>query len=253
MCLIAFNWQNHPDYKMVLIANRDEYFERPSASLHLWEEGFYAGKDLKGGGTWMGMHPNGRFAALTNYRDISNEKERTSSRGELVVDFLKGEMTPFDYLECLQQRKNEYNGFSLLVSDGTKMFFLSNYQEEVQEVDYGFHGLSNALLNTPWPKVQRAKSDLSNYLHETHIPETETMVGLLQSVKTAPTDKLPNTGLNPLIEKSVSAQFITLDDYYGTVNTTAVLWKHNGEVQIREVRFISDQEVNTVQFLVKTS
>ncbi|HSI75168.1 MAG TPA: NRDE family protein, partial [Lunatimonas sp.] len=175
MCLIAFNWQNHPVYKMVLVANRDEYFERPSASLHLWEEGFYAGRDLKGGGSWMGMHPNGRFAALTNYRDISNEKELNSSRGELVVDFLKGEMTPLDYLGFLQQRKMQYNGFSLLVSDGSKMYFLSNYQEEVQEVVSGFHGLSNALLDTPWPKVERAKSDLSNYLHETHIPEIESL------------------------------------------------------------------------------
>lgn len=251
MCLIAFNWQNHPVYKMVLVANRDEYYRRPSSPLHLWEEGFYAGKDLKGGGTWMGMHPNGRFAALTNYRDMSNEKERTSSRGELVVDFLKGEMSPVDYLGDLLHRKEQYNGFSLLVSDGAKMHFLSNYQEEIQEVDPGFYGFSNALLNTPWPKVQEAKSNLTNYLDDTQILEIESLVGLLQSTMTAPVEMLPNTGLNPTMEKSMSAQFIVLADY-GTVNTTAVLWKHNGEVQISEVRFIPNSEETSAQFLVKS-
>lgn len=251
MCLIAFNWNNHPEYKLVLIANRDEFYQRPSSPLHLWEEGFYAGKDLKGGGTWMGIHPNGRFAALTNYRDLSNEKERLSSRGELVVDFLKGEMSPLDYLGNLRQKKNQYNGFNLLVSDGAKIHFLSNYQEEIQEVDPGFHGLSNALLDTPWPKVQAAKSNLTNYLDDNQILGVESLVGLLQSTMTAPMEMLPNTGLNPTMEKSMSAQFIVLADY-GTVNTTAVLWKHNGEVLISEVRFIPNSEETSAQFLVKS-
>lgn len=251
MCLIAFNWNNHPEYKLVLIANRDEFYQRPSSPLHLWEEGFYAGKDLKGGGTWMGIHPSGRFAALTNYRDLSNEKERTCSRGELVVDFLKGEMAPLDYLGNLRQKKNQYNGFNLLVSDGAKMYFLSNNQEEIQEVDPGFHGLSNALLDTPWPKVQEAKSNLTNYLYDNQVLDVESLVCLLQSTMTAPVEMLPNTGLSPTMEKSVSAQFIVLADY-GTINTTAVLWKHNGEVLIREVRFIPNSEETSAQFLVKS-
>ncbi len=253
MCLIAFNWQNHPVYKLVLVANRDEYYQRPSSPLHLWEEGFYAGRDLKGGGTWMGMHPNGRFAALTNYRDMSNEKERVLSRGELVVDFLKGDMIPADYLANLQQRKNEFNGFSLLVSDGNDMHYLSNYQEDIQEVIPGSHGLSNALLNTPWPKVQRAKSELSDYLRQTQMPEIGSLVGLLQSTTAAPMDLLPVTGLSPVLRTSVSAQFVAVDDYYGTVNTMAVLWGHNGEVLIREVRFMSDKGETSIQFLVKSS
>lgn len=251
MCLIAFNWLNHPVYKMILVANRDEYYQRPSSPLHLWEEGLYAGRDLKGGGTWMGMHYSGRFAALTNYRDISKEKERPSSRGELVVDFLTGEMSPLEYLAGLQQRKNEYNGFSLLVSDGIKMCYLSNYQEDIQEVGQGTHGLSNALLDTPWPKVESAKNDLSTYLNDTQTPEIGSLVRLLQSGMTSPIEMLPGTGLIPVLEKSVSAQFITVGDYYGTVNTTAVLWKHTGEVQIKEVRFLPDKGETSVQFLVK--
>lgn len=201
----------------------------------------------------MGMHPNGRFAALTNYRDMSNEKERALSRGELVVDFLKGDMIPADYLANLQQRKNEFNGFSLLVSDGNDMHYLSNYQEDIQEVIPGSHGLSNALLNTPWPKVQRAKSELSDYLRQTQMPEIGSLVGLLQSTTAAPTELLPVTGLSPVLETSVSAQFVAVDDYYGTVNTTAVLWGHNGEVLIREVRFMSDKGETSIQFLVKSS
>lgn len=253
MCLIAFNWLDHPVYKMILVANRDEYYQRPSSPMHLWEEGFYAGRDLKGGGTWLGMHPSGRFAALTNYRDIAMEKERPSSRGELPVNFLKGEMSPLEYLEGLQQRKNEYNGFSLLISDGAKMYYLSNYQEDIQEVGQGTHGLSNALLDTPWPKVESAKSDLSAYLNERQEPEIGSLVRLLHSKMTAPVEMLPATGLSEELEKSVSAQFIAVEDYYGTVNTTAVLWKHTGEVQIEEVRFIPDKGTTSVQFLVKSS
>lgn len=252
MCLIAFNWQNHPVYKMVLVANRDEYYMRPSSPVHIWEEGFYAGKDLKGGGTWMGMHPTGRFCALTNYREITNEKERSTSRGELVVNFLKGKMDTLDYLDKIQQCKHNFKGFSLLVSDGEKMYYLSNYQNDIQEVGSGYHGLSNALLDTPWPKVQSAKKGLSTYLQKTSTPDIDTVIDLLYSTTPAPSELLPNTGISAALEKSFSAQFIVGDEYYGTVNTTALFWSWEGEVIIREVRFIPDTVKTTVEFSVKS-
>jgi len=253
MCLIAFNWNNDPVYKMILVANRDEYYNRPSSPLHLWEEGFYAGRDLKGGGTWMGMHPNGRFAALTNYRGKSLDVESPASRGELVVDFLKGNRTALDHLSRLQQRKNHFLGFSLLISDGEKMYYLSNYQENIQEVTPGIHGLSNSLLNTPWPKVQDAKHELSAYLLKTESPDIGSLVGLLQSTTPAPVEMLPDSGLSPTMELALSAQFIAVNDSYGTVNTTAVLWGHNGEVLIREVGLVPDERETTAQFMVEPS
>lgn len=253
MCLVAFNWSSHPDYKLVLVANRDEFYQRPSSPLHLWEEGFYAGRDLRGGGTWMGIHPNGRFAALTNYRDVSNEKEVASSRGELVVDFLKGDMTAVGYLEALQRKKANYSGFSLLISDGNNMYYLSNYQENIQEVVPGYHGLSNALLDTPWYKVETAKNELSSYLQGIQTPEIDGLTDLFKSTTTAQQEMLPATGLSPELEKAVSAQFISVGDHYGTVNTTALLWSKEGEVTMKEVRFIPDKEENAVQFLVKYS
>jgi len=240
MCLIAFNWIDHPVYKMVLVANRDEYFERPSASLHVWEEGFYAGKDLKAGGTWMGIHPNGRFAALTNFRDIPNESASRRSRGELIPAFLSGKDSVPTFITNLQETKNQYNGFNLLLAENGEMWFISNYQRSVQRVTPGLHGLSNALLDTPWPKVEKAKQEVANLILQKEI-RLEEVGSLLQSRELASAERLPTTGLSAHLEEAVSAQFIEVEDYYGTVNTTALLWKHSGEVELLEHRLIPHQ------------
>src|SRR5690554_6136973 len=130
MCLIAFNWADHPDYQLILVGNRDEFFQRPSASLHLWSEGFYAGKDLKAGGTWLGFHPNGRFAALTNYRTVDEPKLNPISRGHLVKDFLESSQEPLEYLYQIKEQMYQYEGFNLLVAEGEQMAYLSNFREE---------------------------------------------------------------------------------------------------------------------------
>ncbi|WP_209330049.1 NRDE family protein [Lunatimonas salinarum] len=247
MCLIAFNWMDHPVYKMVLVANRDEYFKRPTASLRLWDEGFYAGKDLKAGGTWMGIHPNGRFAALTNFRDISNETPDSKSRGELIPKFLSGNNSVLEFIAHLQETKYQYNGFNLLLAEQEEMWFVSNYQEAVQRVNPGLHGLSNALLNTPWPKVDMAKNELGGLIAGQEI-DLEEVGSLLQSRELARDENLPSTGLSPRLEKAVSAQFIEVEDYYGTVNTTALLWKHTGEVEILERRLMPQKERTKITF-----
>ncbi len=252
MCLIAFNWMDHPVYKLVLVANRDEYYERPSESLHHWKEGFYAGKDLKEGGTWMGFHPNGKFAALTNFRDIPNELERPQSRGELVKNFLAGNLGPKEYMESLESVKFEYNGYNLLLAEGNKMYFSSNYMEGIHEVPYGLHGISNALLNVPWPKVSAAKASLSQILDSSEI-QLDELMGQLQCTEVADDFFLPKTGLEYRHEKAVSAQFIAVENYYGTVNTTALLWKHDGKVEMKECRFIPEVDVNCVKFSVQPS
>ncbi|MEX2512511.1 MAG: NRDE family protein [Cyclobacteriaceae bacterium] len=248
MCLIAFNWKNHPEYKLILVANRDEYYERPTASLHQWDEGFYAGKDLKAGGTWMGFHPGGRFAALTNFRDMENDLVQVRSRGDLVKGFLENNLTPFDYLKSIEKIQSEYNGFNLIVADGENMFAFSNYDYGIQKVSPGLHAISNAFLDTPWPKVRTAKSELETMLKDRF--SIDDLLERLQSRQPALEANLPTTGLNPYLEKAVSAQLIQVDDYYGTVNTTALLWKHDGGVLIKEKRIVPEMEINLVELRV---
>src|SRR5690606_1814904 len=137
----------------ILVANRDEFFERESGSLQLWPKGFYAGKDLQRGGTWMGFHPKGKFAALTNYRTGKNSGKPLLTRGNLVRQFLENEEGPFEYLHRIEGEKGQYQGFNLLVADGEEMGYLSNYFPDIVKVSPGVHGISNALLDTPWPKV----------------------------------------------------------------------------------------------------
>lgn len=250
MCLITFSWKRHPDYKLILVANRDEYFQRPTQSLHQWENGIYAGKDLKEGGTWLGFHPSGRFAALTNFRDMSREKPRERSRGELVSGFLNGKLSPLSYLKQVEKAGENYNGFNLLVGEGDALYIYSNYGGGIQLVAPGVHAISNAFLDTPWPKVIRAKEQLKTMLDHKK-PGLDELLGLLQSKMPAPEKDLPETGLSDELEKGVSAQFIRVDDYYGTVNTTAVLWHHDGTAEIKEIRTVPQKEINEFVIQVK--
>ena len=247
MCLIALNWMDHPVYKMVLVANRDEYFDRPSAPFHLWDEGFYAGKDLRAGGTWLGIHPNGRFAALTNFRDVPNETAGRKSRGELIPTFFSGRDSILSFIDQLQETKNQYNGFNLLAAEQGEMWFISNYQRSVQRVTPGLHGLSNALLDTPWPKVEKAKRELGSLISQ-EVVCLEDVGALLQSRELDSAERLPSTGLSAHLEKAVSAQFIEVEDYYGTVNTTALLWKHTGEVEVLENQLIPRVQRTRIAF-----
>ncbi len=236
MCLIAFNWNDHPEYKLILVANRDEFFERTSAVLDYWETGFYAGKDLRAGGTWMGMHPNGRFATLTNYRDQRNIKKDAKTRGNLVKDFLESDLSPIDYLKKIDSEKEQYEGFNLLVGDQEGLYYLSNYKDGIEEIQPGLYGLSNALLDTPWSKLVLAKNKLAEHLDAEQI-EAASLFEVVHSKKMDSDELLPDTGATYHQEKHLSAQFIRIDDYYGTINSTVLLWKHSGEVVMLERTF----------------
>ncbi|WP_373520129.1 NRDE family protein [Aquiflexum sp.] len=236
MCLLAFNWNNHPEYKLILVANRDEFFERPTASLHLWDEGFYAGRDLRAGGTWLGIHPNGRFAALTNYRDMRNLKKDAKSRGDLVKNFLQGDMGPEEYLTEIQNEKDLYEGFNLLVGLGDELFYFSNKMEGIHKLSYGLFGLSNALLDTPWNKLLMAKEKLKKKIEAGSL-DKKALSEVVLSKTIEPDDQLADTGATLEQERAVSAQFINFGNYYGTINTTVLIWKHSGEVEIKEMRY----------------
>jgi len=236
MCLLAFNWNNHPEYKFILVANRDEFFERPTASIQLWEEGFYAGKDLKAGGTWLGLHPNGRFAYLTNYRDLKNVKQNVKSRGDLVKNFLEGNTGPLEYLLAIEKEKDQYEGFNLLVGEGDDLFYLSNKKDGIFRLENGLYGLSNALLETPWAKLVKAKEKLHAKINNNEI-ELNGLREVLLSREIEPDRFLPSTGATLEQERLLSSQFINVGNYYGTINTTVLLWKHSGEVEIKEIRY----------------
>ncbi len=236
MCLLAFNWINHPVYKLILVANRDEFFERPTESIQLWDSGFYGGKDLRAGGTWLGINPNGRFAALTNYRDLNSIRKDAKSRGDLVRNYLESEVDPVSYLRTIEKEKGLYDGFNLLVGTMDSLYYFSNMKEGIEKLKPGLYGLSNALLETPWAKLQLAKENLQENISKDNLLAEKLMKGQ-HSRHTQELDKLPNTGATPEQEILLSAQFINVGDYYGTINTTVVLWKHTGEVEMTERTF----------------
>ena len=240
MCLVAFSWQVHPDYPLLISANRDEFFDRPTAPLHLWESGIYAGKDLRGGGTWMGFHPSGKWSLLTNYRDFHRTHPGEISRGKLVQNYLEGSIGPEAYLESVHQDQHRYDGFNLLVSDGQKLFYLSNYGNGIQEIQPGIHGLSNGLINDPWPKVELAKSQLAELISSE--TTNDTLLSILKSPLTHPAETLPVTGVPEPMEISLSAQLIRMPPSYGTVSATSVLQNKSGWTQVKERSFDWDLE-----------
>src|SRR5258706_6908216 len=156
MCLILFAWQAHPDYPLVVAANRDEWRDRPTAPAAWWDDApdILAGRDLEAGGTWLGVTRAGRFAAITNFRDPSDRKSTAPSRGQLVADFLRGDDAPRDYLAALAAKAARYNGFNLLLADDKSMCYFGSREGEIIDVAPGIHGLSNHLLDEPWPKVK---------------------------------------------------------------------------------------------------
>lgn len=243
MCLVAFSWRVHPHYPLLISANRDEFFDRPTQFLHRWDSGITAGKDLRGGGTWMGFHPNGNWALLTNFRDFHRPRKGEISRGKLVENFLLGSMPPDGYLKVISKEKDRYEGFNLLVSDGKKLFYFSNYGKEVVEIPPGIHGLSNGLFNEPWPKVTLAKKQLA----ELDRANEKSLLDILKSPETYPLELLPKTGASAQMEIELSAQMIRLAPNYGTVSATAVIQNQTGITQITERTYHWNPEIYSDQ------
>ncbi len=236
MCLIVFSYDQHPKYKLILAANRDEFYERPTTAMHYWDEhpDLLAGKDLKAGGTWLGLHKAGRFAALTNYRDLTIKKEDPPSRGHLVKDFLLKEEEPERYLQKLNSDAKRYEGFNLLTMGAEGLYHFSNQTNEIQPVKPGIHGLSNALLNTPWPKVQKAQQRFSETLQDSF--SEEKLFSFLTDTEKAKDEQLPSTGIPFEWEKAISSIFIKTEGY-GTRSSTVLTLTYDGEVNIIERRY----------------
>lgn len=234
MCLIVFSYKHHPDYKLIFAANRDEFYDRPTRPAQFWDTSpsILAGKDCLAGGTWLGINRRGEFGALTNFRDPSIQKENPPSRGGIVINYLKQKTNSKSFLKELHKKSNRYMGFNVLLGSAKQMFHYSNQQQQISQIKPGIHGLSNYLLNTPWPKVQRAKRTLTELISTENFDE-ENLFTLLQDDTQAPDDKLPDTGIPDELEKQVSPIFIKTEKY-GTRNSTILLIDNNGKVTFEE-------------------
>lgn len=235
MCLILLAWRVHADYPLVVAANRDEFFARPTAPAARWAAApVIAGRDLQAGGTWLGAAAGRRFAALTNYRDPAALKPAAPSRGALVADFLGGRDGPAAYTERLAASAACFNGFNLLVGDGAELAYLSNCGDGRRILPPGIYGLSNHLLDTPWPKVARGKSALAEALG--HLPDTGRLFDLLRDDSTAPDEGLPRTGVSMEWERLLSAAFVR-SAAYGTRSSTVLLGEAAGAWRLTEISF----------------
>jgi uncharacterized protein with NRDE domain len=239
MCLIVFAHQQHPAYRLVLAANRDEFYARPTAPAAFWEgEGVLAGRDLRGGGTWLGVTTTGRLAAVTNVRDPGRERPGARSRGELVAGFLRGELPPRAYLEALRPVADQYNGFNLLVGDASSLFHFSNREKVINRVPPGIFGLSNRLLDTPWPKVTRGKQALAERIEHDRV-EPDTLLDVLYDPLPAPDEALPDTGVGLEWERRLSPLFIE-SPTYGTRSSSVLLMSCMGAVTFAERTYPTD-------------
>lgn len=241
MCTILFAIDSHPDFRLILLANRDEFYDRPTRALAHWTDhpDVRAGRDLVAGGTWLGITDSGRFAAVTNYRDPAAPRG-TRSRGMLTADFLTGKSSPIEYLEGLKAVATEFSGFNLLVGsiDGSKTeaFYYSNRNGDTVELSTGIYGLSNAFLDSAWPKVARGKDLLATELR-TPVLAPDRLFAILEDDIVAPDDLLPDTGIGHEREKALSSIFIRTPSY-GTRSSTVLTVRRNGKIDILERVFV---------------
>ncbi|MGD8379024.1 MAG: NRDE family protein [Gammaproteobacteria bacterium] len=238
MCLLVFAWKVHPEYPLVFAGNRDEFHQRPTRAADYWPDhpGVLAGRDEEAGGTWLGVRKGGHFAVVTNFREAgANTPAGAPSRGELPLVWLEGTLSP----DRIAARADQYAGFNLIVGNPEQMWYVSNRDTTPVRIPPGYHGLSNHLLDTPWPKVIRSRERLQASLDPSAEPDVEALFELLGDTTPASDHELPDTGLPRELERKVSAPFV-LDPRYGTRCSTVVLMDRQGELFFEERGFAPD-------------
>jgi uncharacterized protein with NRDE domain len=239
MCLLVVAWLSHPRYRLVLAGNRDEFHDRPAAALGWWPEapGILAGRDLKAGGTWLGLARSGRFALVTNFRDPDDAPPAGSpSRGQLVQSFLAHGSDPARYLDELSPVAARYAGFNLLVGDRADLHYYSNaVSADPRRLAPGVYGLSNHRLDEPWPKLVRTRERFAAMLANDD-PAPAALFDVLADQTPMPTAVPAVAGLPAGLERALSAPFVR-HEHYGTRCSTIVLVEHGGRTVVHERRF----------------
>lgn len=238
MCLLVLAWKSHPRYRLVLAGNRDEFHDRAAAPLNWWQHDprILGGRDLKAGGAWLGVARSGRFGVVTNYRDLQAPVEGAPSRGNLIPRFLTGATSPKEFLDDLRGAALRYSGFNLLVGGTRALYYFSNRGPKAPTaLAPGVYGLSNHLLNTPWPKLARTQERFAKLLAEPDLAADD-LFAMLADREQAPIDNLPSTGLPADWERVVSSPFI-VNERYGTRCSSLLLVERNGRTVLHERRF----------------
>jgi uncharacterized protein with NRDE domain len=221
MCLIAFAFTPGQDRHLLLAANRDEFHERPARPLTWWDwpEGPLAGRDVQAGGTWLAVARDGRWAAVTNVRD-PRAGSGPRSRGDLPVGFLRGRLSPAEYVEAVHSRRSEYGPFNLLAGDRDSLWYGSSHADP-RPIDAGVHALSNGLIDEPWPKSRRVAQALGGLVRADAEFDGDRLLGLMDDREPASDGELPDTGVGIEMERWLSSPFI-VSERYGTRCSTAL-------------------------------
>lgn len=235
MCLILFAYKQHPKYKLILAANRDEFRARPTAKAAYWSDSplVLAGRDLERGGTWLGISNTGQLSAITNFREAhANLLDDAPSRGDLTADFIKGKEHPASYLEALHADERVFNGYNLLLGNPDELYHYSNKEGKINRLEAGIYGLSNHLLDTPWPKVTLGKQLLKQHIEQPEL-QVDDLLAVLENIVQPRDEDLPKTGIGTNWERMLGPMFIDTEAY-GTYCSTIILWDNNNQVDFYE-------------------
>lgn len=238
MCLVLFVWNDHPRYRLVLAANREEFHQRPTAAARFWDDcpEILAGRDLQAGGTWLGLTRDGRVAAITNYREPQAPAiPAEHSRGHLVRDFLTSRADPLEHARGVSAAGSAYSGFNLILADEHGMAYVSNRGAEPSAVDAGSHGLSNHLLDTDWPKVHEGRTRLEQLMQQESL-DIEDLFRMLTDRTLTPGD-LPGEIEEGLVPELLTRHYFIVSPVYGTRSSTVVLVEHGGATTFAERQF----------------
>lgn len=248
MCLIVFAYRQHPTYNLILVANRDEQYARPTQSLHLWGSpaGIIAGRDSLHSGTWLGIARNGHFSAITNHRNGLHTASSNPSRGLLTTGFLSSSVSAHRYASDVIQTTVPYDGFNLMVADSSGLFYASNVTNKCQQLSPGIFGISNAQLDTDWPKTRHQKQRLAEIV-QTPAPDPQTLIRMMADPQRYPDKRLPDTHVGIEIERALSSSFIKLE-HYGTRATTVILQDYQGRTRIIEQNYDATGATEQIEF-----
>ena len=237
MCLITFAWQKHPDYPLILVANRDESYTRPALPAKPWQDNpdILGGRDIQENGSWLALNKSGRFATVTNFREGLREKH-PCSRGHLVQRFIQSEQTPQQFAQELEPEKMNYGGYNLLLAEAGELFYCSNRSDLATSLSAGVYSLSNHLLDSPWPKALYVKQQLTRLLKDHQINPSD-LITMMKNTTPFADDLLPSTGVGIELERTLSPPFIVTEEY-GTRCTTVILWGRNSSVELIEQNYL---------------